>query len=370
MAARRKPTRRSRARKRRAAWPGRLAACLVAATVAGAGLWYGLDRNGASAPAGRAPDRVATADPTPSTPIHRPTRPPTPAPPAVVTPSPSQEAATASREPSPEPIPDAPAREPAATPPAVPDLPTWLRHAAAAGPTRGRPMIAVVIDDLGVDRRRSGLVAELPGPLTLAWLPYARDLPRQTATARAAGHELMVHLPMEPTGAADPGPGAMLTELPVDELRRRIDAGLAAFDGYVGVNNHMGSRFTEDRAGMSVVLGEIGRRGLMFLDSRTSGRSVGYALAREMRMPAAARDVFIDHDPAPAAVLASLKRLEDVATRQGHAIGIGHPYDVTIDALKDWLPGIEARGFALVPVSAIVRSRGGPGVPGAKAGPS
>jgi hypothetical protein len=232
-------------------------------------------------------------------------------------------------------------------------------------------MIAVVIDDLGVDRRRSGLVAGLPGPLTLAWLPYARDLPKQTASARSAGHELMVHLPMEPSGAADPGPGAMLTQLPAEELKRRIEAGLAAFDGYVGVNNHMGSRFTEDRAGMSVVLGEIDRRGLMFLDSRTSGRSIGYALAREMKMPAAARDVFIDHDPSSGAVLASLKQLETVATRQGHAIGIGHPYDVTIDALREWLPSLEARGFVLVPVSTIVRSRDGAvGATRVGAGPS
>lgn len=368
MSARRKPARagrRRRGRKRAAVRPFRLATWLAALAVAGAGLLYGFGWDGAPIlPDDRPPERVATARPSPAAQVARPTRPPDPAPP------PRPAAAQPPREPAAsEPVVAETAAAPQPAP--VPEQPRWLRHAAIGQPARGRPMIAVVIDDLGVDRRRSGLVAGLPGPLTLAWLPYARDLPKQTASARSAGHELMVHLPMEPSGAANPGPGAMLTQLPAEELKRRIEAGLAAFDGYVGVNNHMGSRFTEDRAGMSVVLGEIDRRGLMFLDSRTSGRSVGYALAREMKMPAAARDVFIDHDPSSEAVLASLKQLEVVATRQGHAIGIGHPYDVTIDALREWLPRLEARGFVLVPVSTIVRSRDGAiGATRVGAGPS
>ncbi|HSK40969.1 MAG TPA: divergent polysaccharide deacetylase family protein [Arenibaculum sp.] len=231
----------------------------------------------------------------------------------------------------------------------------WQRHAVPAAEGQGRPAIAIVIDDMGVDRRRSAQVVALPGPLTLAWLPYANDVRAQATAARMAGHELLVHMPMEPSGVADPGPGAMLTGLPPEELRRRLEVGLSAIDDYVGINNHMGSRFTEDREAMALVLEEVGRRGLLFLDSRTSGRSVGHALAREMRLPAAVRDVFIDHDMSPAAVRASLGKLEQVARRQGFAIGIGHPHDVTIQALAEWLPGLEMRGFTRIPVSAVVQ---------------
>jgi polysaccharide deacetylase 2 family uncharacterized protein YibQ len=237
--------------------------------------------------------------------------------------------------------------------------PAWRRNAVAAEWPKGRPAIAVVIDDMGVDRRRSARAAALPGPLTLAWLPYAHDLPRQAAAARAAGHELMVHLPMQPQGAEDPGPGAMLVGLEAGELRRRVAAALGAFEGHVGLNNHMGSRFTEDRAGMAVVVDELRRRGLLFLDSRTTGRSVGMAAAADVGLPSAGRDVFIDHDPSPAAVRAALGKLEAVARRQGYAVGIGHPHDATIAALAEWLPGLRERGFALVPVSAVVRARRG-----------
>lgn len=235
--------------------------------------------------------------------------------------------------------------------------PAWQRFSVPSAPADGRPAIAVVIDDMGVDRRRSARIVALPGPLTLAWLPYARDLPGQTAAARSAGHELMVHLPMEPLGGADPGPNAMLTGLAPDELNRRLADSLSAFDGFVGVNNHMGSRFTQDRDGMRLVLAELERRGLLFLDSRTSGKSVGYSLARDLKMPAAGRDVFLDHDMSPAAVRASLEKVEQVARRQGYAVAIGHPHDVTAAALAEWLPGLEAKGLVLVPISALVRPR-------------
>ncbi|WP_236024876.1 divergent polysaccharide deacetylase family protein [Arenibaculum pallidiluteum] len=242
--------------------------------------------------------------------------------------------------------------------PGNPGVPAWQRNAVAANWPAGRPAIAVVIDDMGVDRRRSTQVVALPAPLTLSWLPYASELPRQTAAAQRAGHELMVHLPMQPQAPdQNPGPGAMLVGLDPGEIGRRIDAALGAFEGHVGLNNHMGSRFTEDRAGMAAVLAALQRRGLLFLDSRTSGRSVGMEVAARHGVPAVGRDVFIDHDPAPAAIRHALERMEAIARRHGYAVGIGHPHDATIAALADWLPRLAAKGFAVVPVSAVVRAR-------------
>src|SRR5512143_58578 len=121
---------------------------------------------------------------------------------------------------------------------------TWRKNAVPFRDLNSRPLIAVVIDDVGLDRPRSKRAWELPGPLTMSFLPYAKDLREQARAARAKGHELMLHLPMEPNGRSDPGPGALLVSQSDAELRQRTTAALDSFDGYAGVNNHMGSRFT------------------------------------------------------------------------------------------------------------------------------
>jgi uncharacterized protein len=237
------------------------------------------------------------------------------------------------------------------------DAALWRRNAL---PTRatppGKPVIAVVIDDMGVDRKRSAKMAGLPGPLTLSWLPYARDLSGQTHAARANGHELMLHMPMEPSVDADPGPDALLVRLDKGEIMRRFRNALDSFDGYVGVNNHMGSRFTADRAALAPVLAELHRRGLLWLDSKTTPHSAGIGIAEELKMPFAGRDVFLDNFPAVGAIRVQLSKLEQVARKQGYAIAIGHPHDATFEALASWLPDVQKRGFILVPVSAVVRA--------------
>lgn len=245
-------------------------------------------------------------------------------------------------------------------PPSKDGTPPWLAYAVPVPPQAvgGKPMIAVVIDDLGLDRRRSARVIELAGPLTLAFLPYAQELPAQTAFGHAKGHELLVHVPMEPVGASyDPGPDSNLMKvgLSADEIRNRLERDLAQFAGYVGINNHMGSKFTADRAGMRIVLKELQDRGLLFLDSRTSAQSVGAEMARDLGIPFAERNVFLDNVPTLIEVSTQLEKLELYARQYGHAIAIGHPHDGTIEALAAWLPTLEAKGFALVPVSAIVK---------------
>ncbi|RTR23801.1 divergent polysaccharide deacetylase family protein [Azospirillum griseum] len=245
---------------------------------------------------------------------------------------------------------------PAVQPPSGNAAP-WRRFAVpvkAVAP--GRPVIAVVIDDMGLDRKRSTKMAGLPGPLTLSWLPYARELAGQTQAARANGHELMLHMPMEPSVDADPGPDALLVRLDKTEILRRARAALDSFDGYVGVNNHMGSRFTADRSALSPVLAELHRRGLLWLDSKTTPHSAGLGIAQDLNMPFAGRDVFLDNIPAVGAIRAQLGKVETVAKQQGYAIAIGHPHDATFEALASWLPDVQKRGFSLVPVSAVVRA--------------
>ncbi len=246
---------------------------------------------------------------------------------------------------------------PPSVPPSVGAQPLWLKNAVHAPPMAGRPAIAIVIDDMGVDRKRSARIAKLPGPLTLAWLPYAQGLREQARAARAAGHELLLHLPMEPSVQADPGPDALLVRLSRDEIQRRTAQALASFEGYVGANNHMGSRFTADRGAMAPVLAEMQQRGLLWLDSRTSSSMVAASLAKELKLPFAGRDIFLDNVETVSAVRAQLAKTEAVARHQGFAIAIGHPHDATAEALAAWLPEVQKRGFVLVPVTAVVRAR-------------
>ena len=240
-----------------------------------------------------------------------------------------------------------------------PQLQTWQRNAVPFRDLRGKPLIAIVIDDVGIDRPHSKRAWELPGPLTLSFLPYARDLHEQAKAAHAHGQELMLHLPMEPMGRADPGPNALKVALTDSELKARVTTALDSFDGYVGVNNHMGSRFTAYRPGMETVLRQFRARGLLFLDSRTTSQSVGDQIAQELGVPSVARNVFLDDDESPDAVRRRLAETEAVARRQGFAVAIGHPHEATLQALAEWLPGLAGKGFALAPLSAVLRKRNG-----------
>ncbi len=209
------------------------------------------------------------------------------------------------------------------------------------------------------DRPRSRRAWELPAPVTLSFLPYARDLREQAKAARARGNELMLHMPMEPTGRADPGPNAILVSLSDTEIRQRVTADLDSFEGYVGVNNHMGSRFTAFKPGMETVLQIFKSRGLLFLDSRTTAQSVGDRLAQELGVPSINRNVFLDDEEQIGEVRKRLAETEEVARRQGFAVAIGHPHEATLQALGEWLPGLAAKGFAQAPLSAALRKRNG-----------
>lgn len=244
---------------------------------------------------------------------------------------------------------------------AMPAEPAWRRNAAAWTRTPGQPAIAIVIDDLGPAPAATRKAIALPGPLTLAFLPYAENLPAFVQQARAQGHELIVHMPMEPLDMKHnrPGEGALLTGLDAAEIAARLDWALGRVDQVVGINNHMGSAFTRDEAGMSVVMQVLQARGLLFLDSRTIGSTKGEALARRYGVPHAGRDVFLDNDKdSSEAIWAQLRQAERVALKHGQAIAIGHPHAATLAALAAWIPEARAKGFAIVPVSALVREEG------------
>ena len=142
----------------------------------------------------------------------------------------------------------------------------WTAHALPFENTENKPLVSIVLDDMGLNRLHSDWAVSLKAPLTLSYLPYAQDLAKQTQSARAQGHELLIHLPMEPRGAADPGPGALMVNMDQMEIKKLLARALYAFPGAIGVNNHMGSLFTADYRAMSIVLMQIKSSGQLFLD--------------------------------------------------------------------------------------------------------
>lgn len=231
-----------------------------------------------------------------------------------------------------------------------------LREPKAEG---RRPLLALVIDDLGLNHGATQRAIALQGPLTLAFLPYGRELSALAEEARQAGHELLVHMPMEPDDPTrDPGPLALRSGLTDDELQARLAWNLSRFEGFVGINNHMGSRFTRSRAGMTQVMRALNARRLLFLDSVTTGDTVGFELARQHGVAVAVRDIFLDNDRERGEILRKLEAALRLALKHGQAVAIGHPYPETLDVLEPWLREVEARGVALAPVSALARPPG------------
>ena len=236
-------------------------------------------------------------------------------------------------------------------------FPAWLTAAAPepVAPPATDPKIAIVIDDLGGDLAATDRALALPGPVTLAFLPYAEATPFLAAEAARAGHPILVHMPMEAEGNHNPGPFALTTALAPADIRARIAAALARVPEATGINNHMGSRFTASRDALIPVAEELAARHLFFFDSRTTPRTQVVPVSRAFGVASAGRDVFLDDEQTADAVGAQLMELEQRARAAGVAIAIGHPHAVTLAALRDWTARAAARGFTLIPLSEAIR---------------
>ena len=215
------------------------------------------------------------------------------------------------------------------------------------------PRIAIVIDDLGTDVVSTHHAIALPRRVALAFLPYPQEAPALAREAGRAGHEVLVHVPMEAVAPVDPGPMALRTDLPASENLRRFDWALSRVPGYVGVNNHEGSLFTADRNALIPVVERLSDRHVFFFDSRTDADSQVVTVARAFGVASAARDVFLDNVATIDAVDAQLRALEKRAKEQGVAIAIGHPHEITLDAVAYW--AAHESGFDLVPLREAIR---------------
>jgi polysaccharide deacetylase 2 family uncharacterized protein YibQ len=222
-------------------------------------------------------------------------------------------------------------------------------HRAAA------PRIAIIIDDLGYDKSLAREFTDLDLPLTLSILPFTPYTRSIAHRAKREGREIMLHLPMEPRSypRINPGDGVLLVSMERDTILEVLDRNLDEIPFVAGVNNHMGSRFTENKEKMMVVLGELKRRGLYFVDSKTSRCSVAFDIAKQMEVRAARRDIFLDNDLSEGALRIQMDRLLNLARHKGHAIGIGHPHKETLWFLTKLQLSLKKEA-EVVPVSSLV----------------
>ena len=236
-------------------------------------------------------------------------------------------------------------------PVAAKPVPDWMASVSRAEPVAhpAGPVIAICIDDLGEDIAGTNRAMALPPEVALSFLPYASGTPALAQSAAQRGHLVLAHVPMQ--GSRDPGPMALKPGMSADEITNRLDWHLARVPGAVGVNNHEGSRFTADEAGLVPVMARLWERGVFFCDSRTGARSKGESVARDMGVMTAGRDIFLDDDRD--AVAAQLVALVRQAKRNGVAIAIGHPHDATLRILKEWLA--QDHGVTLVPLDEAMR---------------
>lgn len=220
--------------------------------------------------------------------------------------------------------------------------------------TNGIP-VAIIVDDIGYDKKMAEGFLALDVPLTFSLLPMGTFNHRIIDKALQKDVEIMLHQPMEPSDypSVNPGPGALLSAMNPDELISQLNANLDSLPGVRGVNNHMGSKLTTSSEQMRQVFTILKKRSLFFVDSRTTAETRCRQSAELLQLPFADRDVFIDHEQTPAFVRKQLKLLISRAKRQGYAIGIAHPHEVTLKVLKQMLPELQ-KAVSLTHASEVV----------------
>jgi len=236
----------------------------------------------------------------------------------------------------------------------------WRVYARPFDQLDRRPRIAVVLYGLGTSAAATRTAIQgLPGAITLAFSPYAEDLDTWITTARAAGHEILLMVPMEPRNYPDydPGPRALLTSLTVSENTEQLEWILGRGVGYVGVTDYMGSRFTNSAQHMRAMFSDLKKRGLLYLESRASSRAVSGEMAAASSVPFASSALYIDSQASRPAIDGQLAEAERLANRLGAVVVMGFLYPVTIERIAKWAATVDKRGIALAPVSAIAKRR-------------
>lgn len=219
------------------------------------------------------------------------------------------------------------------------------------------PTIAIIIDDMGNQYDTGARLIALPYPLTLSFLPKRPFTQALSEQAHASGKELMLHAPMENSHGLRLGYGGLTTGMNQIEIRRALNDMLRDMPHIRGVNNHMGSLLTPQAEVMGWIMDELSRHPFYFVDSRTSAATVAYRVALEHQIPSLNRDVFLDHEQTWSYFDTQFKRLLDLAHKNGTAVAIAHPHDISVRHLETMLPTLDAMGIRIATVSALWQIR-------------
>ena len=225
------------------------------------------------------------------------------------------------------------------------------------------PVIAIVVVGLGVGAAKTAdAIMKLPPAVTLAFTPYGTDPAKLAERARAQRHEILLQVPMEPFDYPDndPGPHTLLTSLTPEQNIDRLYWHLSRFQGYAGIANFMGARFTAADTVMQPVIREVAKRGLGYLDDGSSPRSAAPAVTASQSMPFAKADFTIDAVPTSAEIDRTLVKLETLAKERGMAVGVASALPISIERLATWIKTLDSRGIMLVPLTtAMLKSKSG-----------
>ena len=238
-------------------------------------------------------------------------------------------------------------------------------YAADADRTKAAklPVVAIVVGGLGVGAAKTAdAIMKLPPAVTLAFTPYGADPAKLAERARAQRHEILLQVPMEPFDYPDndPGPQTLLTTLTTEQNIDRLYWHLSRFQGYAGIANFMGARFTATDTVMQPIIREAAKRGLGYLDDGSSPRSAAASLTTAQSMPFAKADFTIDAVPTSAEIDRTLVKLETLAKERGLAVGVASALPISIERLAAWIKTLDSRGIMLVPLTtAMLKSKSG-----------
>jgi uncharacterized protein len=235
-------------------------------------------------------------------------------------------------------------------------------------PVPGAPRVSLIVGGLGLNQNHTlSAINELPPEVTLSFVPYANDLQTWINRARAAGHEVLLELPMEAYDYpnVDTGPHTLLTSAKPEENVRRLSLLMGKASGYFGVTNYQGAKFATDARAAQPVLKALKDRGLVFLHDGAAARSVLPQTAQDIGLTLSVADRIVDSEPSADAIDRELLQLEALAQQNGKAVGVGYAYPVTIETFRLWTQGLKAKGYVLAPASSAagVVARGGTTAP-------
>jgi polysaccharide deacetylase 2 family uncharacterized protein YibQ len=214
---------------------------------------------------------------------------------------------------------------------------------------------SIIIDDLGNNLEYGNMAIELPGPITLAFLPHTVFASALANKAHHSGKEIMLHLPLQPVRHYSDTPGTIKLHMTHSEFIRQLQSDIASIPHIKGINNHMGSLLTQHPGHMDWLMAALAEQGdLYFIDSRTTTKSVATLFAHKHNVPNLKRDIFLDPDFNPETIRREFSRFILKASQTGYAIAIAHPYPGTIQFIKEHIDMLEEQGIKLVPVSELI----------------